>query len=538
LGIFRLTFALLSRNRLDIDPEASIGCDAGHITSSPPAGKGGTDRVGHSLLRERTVKLQDGTELTVQHPRSSTARRFARLSLRVALTDVLALEAALVLSWALRYRLSHYGPSFVASLVLGPIVLLSVFTAFSLYELQRLGPMEEFRRSLGAMGLTVILLGVIQGFVLGLLGVRRATLSLECVSLTLIGALVLLWTFRRQWHQYVWAKRQQGEFLYRTAIVGANGEGVRLAQVLRRQPYGFLPVGMIETRAGLADAAELPILGTVDQLPSIIVSDGIECLFVASSAVDTVAMKNLTRVLKDHEVELMVSANMTEILASRLSVQPIGDTLALAVRPARLSGRQAVVKRTFDLGIGTLALVATSPIWLLSMLLIKMTSRGKVFYSQDRIGLHGERFKMHKFRTMVRNADRMVHDLKDQAIEHGPLFKIRNDPRLTRIGRLLRKLSIDELPQLLNVIKGDMSLVGPRPMPAVFDETYYNDWHRGRWEVLPGITGLWQVSGRSDLTFDECVALDLFYIENWSIAYDLFIILKTIPTVLFHKGAF
>ena len=185
-------------------------------------------------------------------------------------------------------------------------------------------------------------------------------------------------------------------------------------QVLRRQPYGFLPVGMIQTGAGLSEAAELPILGSVDQLPSIIVSDGIECLFVASSAVDTVAMKNLTRVLKDHEVELMVSANMTEILASRLSVQPIGDTLALAVRPARLSGRQAVVKRTFDLGIGTLALVATSPIWLLSMLLIKMTSRGKVFYSQDRIGLHGERFKMHKFRTMVRNADRMVHDLKDQ----------------------------------------------------------------------------------------------------------------------------
>jgi exopolysaccharide biosynthesis polyprenyl glycosylphosphotransferase len=458
----------------------------------------------------------------------------------VALTDVLALEAALALAWAIRYGFSSYAADLSASMVLGPLVLLSVFTAFSLYELQRISPVEEFRRTLGGVGLTVILVGVTEGIVSDLLGFHKAKLSLEWVVTTLLAAVILVALFRRQWHKHVWTQRQRGRFLYRTAIVGANGEGVRLGQILRRQPYGFLPVGMVGVGSGpgLPQSAELPILGTVDQLPSIIETDGIECVFVASSGVDPAVMKSLTRVVRDHDVELMVSANMTEILASRLSVQPIGDTLALAVRPARLTGRQAAIKRTFDLVVGSLTILLTSPIWLMAMFLIKLTSRGSVFYSQERIGFHGERFRMYKFRTMVRGADRLVHQLADQAQENGPLFKVRNDPRLTKIGKVLRKFSIDELPQLLNVLKGDMSLVGPRPMPAVFDESYYNDWHRGRWDVLPGITGLWQVSGRSDLTFDECVALDLFYIENWSLAYDLFIILKTIPTVLFHKGAF
>ena len=288
--------------------------------------------MGHSLLRDRTVRVAEADGPAAQRPHKSTAREFARLSRRVALTDILALEAALALSWAIRYGYARYGADLVVSMLLGPLVLLSVFTAFSLYELQRISPVEEFRRTLGGVGLTVILVGVTEGIVSDLLGFHKAKLSLEWVVTTLLAALLLVVLFRRQWHKHVWAHRQQGQFLYRTAIVGANGEGVRLGQILRRQPYGFLPVGMVGVGPGLPQSAELPILGTVDQLPSIIEADGIECVFVASSGVDPVVMKNLTKVLRDHDVELMVSANMTEILASRLSVQPIGDTLALAVR--------------------------------------------------------------------------------------------------------------------------------------------------------------------------------------------------------------
>jgi exopolysaccharide biosynthesis polyprenyl glycosylphosphotransferase len=249
-------------------------------------------------------------------------------------------------------------------------------------------------------------------------------------------------------------------------------------------------------------------------------------------------MTRVLQVMRRMHVEVRVSANMPEILASRLSVQAIGNTLALSLQNASLSGPQAFVKRIFDLVIAGTAILIASPLWLVAAVLIKTTSKGPVLFRQKRVGRHGKLFTITKFRTMVPNADQLVQDLADYSQGQGPLFKIGDDPRLTRVGRFLRKWSIDELPQLLNVVRGDMSLVGPRPMPATFDQTYYEDWHLQRLEVLPGITGLWQISGRSDLTFDECVRLDLFYIENWSVTYDLFILIKTIPAVLFGRGAY
>jgi exopolysaccharide biosynthesis polyprenyl glycosylphosphotransferase len=232
-----------------------------------------------------------------------------------------------------------------------------------------------------------------------------------------------------------------------------------------------------------------------------------------------------------------VTANIPELLSTRIMVQPVAGVMALSLMPIRLSGGQSVLKRTFDLVVGGLAAVVLLPLFLLIALTIAATSRGPVIYRQERVGRRGQRFPMYKFRTMVMGADAMVDQLRPQNQAGGPLFKIRDDPRVTGIGRWIRRWSLDELPQLWNVLRGDMSLVGPRP-PLPEEVKAYRDWHLDRLEVRPGLTGLWQVSGRSDLSFDDYVRLDLFYIENWSLAYDLFIIAKTVPVLLTSRGAY
>jgi lipopolysaccharide/colanic/teichoic acid biosynthesis glycosyltransferase len=197
-----------------------------------------------------------------------------------------------------------------------------------------------------------------------------------------------------------------------------------------------------------------------------------------------------------------------------------------------------VVKRTFDLTVGSLAVLVSAPLWLAIAGLIKATSRGPVMYQSERVGKNARTFRMFKFRTMVRGADLLLPQLLDKnEFSGGVLFKLKNDPRVTTIGGWLRRWSLDELPQLLNVLRGDMSLVGPRPaLPNEVAE--YEEWHLRRLEVRPGITGLWQVGGRSELSFDDYVRLDLFYIENWSVIYDLFVLGKTLPAVLLRRGAF
>jgi exopolysaccharide biosynthesis polyprenyl glycosylphosphotransferase len=211
--------------------------------------------------------------------------------------------------------------------------------------------------------------------------------------------------------------------------------------------------------------------------------------------------------------------------------------MALSLKPVRLSGSQTVVKRAFDLVASVTGLLLLSPLVGAVALTVRMTSSGPVFYRQRRVGQRGRPFTMLKFRTMRDGADAEVAELR---LKHGMndlMFKLRDDPRITRVGRLLRRFSIDEVPQLLNVARGDMSLVGPRP-PLPEEVAEYEDWQFDRLEVPPGITGLWQVSGRSELSFDECVRLDLFYIENWSLAYDIYIVAKTLPVLFTRRGAF
>jgi exopolysaccharide biosynthesis polyprenyl glycosylphosphotransferase len=236
-------------------------------------------------------------------------------------------------------------------------------------------------------------------------------------------------------------------------------------------------------------------------------------------------------------VTVHVAPSTMEILLDRAEFVP-GQTLPLfTLRPPVFEGVAFAVKRTFDLVLSTVILVVLSPLLIAIALAVRLSGRGPVIYRSIRPGIAGRPFACLKFRTMHPDAEQSQAALEDLNESNGALFKIRNDPRLTRIGRLLRRYSLDELPQLVNVLRGEMSLVGPRPLP-MRDYHRLHDWHKKRYLVLPGITGLWQVSGRSELDFDDLVRLDFLYLERWSILLDLTILAKTIPAVLTRRGAY
>jgi exopolysaccharide biosynthesis polyprenyl glycosylphosphotransferase len=236
-------------------------------------------------------------------------------------------------------------------------------------------------------------------------------------------------------------------------------------------------------------------------------------------------------------VTVHVAPSTMDILTERAEFVP-GQTVPLfTLRPPVFEGIDYALKRTFDLVLSILGLVLLSPILLLVAIAIKLSSRGSVIYRSIRPGMAGQPFYCFKFRTMREHSDQIQADLEPLNESSGALFKIRDDPRLTAVGRFLRRFSLDELPQLVNVVRGEMSLVGPRPLP-MRDFEKLEEWHKKRYLVLPGITGLWQVSGRAELDFDDLVRLDFVYLERWSVFLDLSILLKTIPAVLSRRGAF
>jgi exopolysaccharide biosynthesis polyprenyl glycosylphosphotransferase len=236
-------------------------------------------------------------------------------------------------------------------------------------------------------------------------------------------------------------------------------------------------------------------------------------------------------------IKVRLAPDTTDLLVQRGEYVPGQGAPLFELRPPVLTGWDWVVKRGFDLVVSGLVVMIGLPLWALIALAIKLDSRGSVFFVDRRIGVGEQDFGMLKFRTMVADAPALQADLEPENEAEGALFKIRDDPRVTRVGRFLRRFSLDEIPQVVNVFKGEMSLVGPRPLP-LRDYRLLDDWHRRRYGVLPGMTGLWQISGRSGLSFDELVRLDFTYIENWSIWLDISIIAKTIPAVVSRRGAF
>jgi exopolysaccharide biosynthesis polyprenyl glycosylphosphotransferase len=478
-------------------------------------------------MRNATAGLVDHASLLrvplAAPPPSVTARRYRTIALGLAASDAAAICLALILSYWLRFADRPLPPRELVLIGLAPLVWVLVFKAFSLYSPMYISPAEEFRRTVGATGVGVVLLVMVAFW-------SKSSFSRGWIGLTFGLALLLELLARRCWRLYQHHRKLDGSLALRTLIIGATGEAIRLAQALAAPGSGFVPLGYVQPHGAQEAGDTLPVLGGIEQLRELIVEQSVDCLFVASTLVEADVLEVVSQAGRQQGVQVLVSANMTHVLSSRLALQQVGPVIALSLRPVRLSGTQAVAKRAFDLVVGSLGLVATLPIWLAAAVAIRLTSPGPVFFHQERVTKGGRTFWMHKFRTM-----RL--DLPAKADTTVPFFKLDQDPRITKVGHLLRKWSLDELPQLWNVVRGEMSLVGPRPLPT--EQVAANLELLGpRHEVPAGMTGWWQINGRSDVVPTQAVRLDAFYIENWSLAFDFYITLKTVSTVMERKGAY
>ena len=302
-----------------------------------------------------------------------------------------------------------------------------------------------------------------------------------------------------------------------------------IVEKIRNAPeLGYQVVGFVDDDP--PDETEYdgpPYLGPLAAIPGLIQEHTVSELIIALPSLSHQQLLEIVGSCGRARVNIKVLPDLFQIMASEVSTSELGGLPMLRIRDVTLRGWNLVLKRAMDIVVSATALVLLSPLMLLLALLVKLTSEGPVFYTQERVGLDGRPFQLIKFRSMRVDAE----------AEIGPVWAKPNDERTTRIGAFMRRYSLDELPQLINVAKGEMSFIGPRP-PLPSEIVLYKPWQYRRLSMKPGISGLWQVSGRSDLTFDEMVLLDIYYIENWSPALDLRILLRTIPTVLLGSGAY
>jgi exopolysaccharide biosynthesis polyprenyl glycosylphosphotransferase len=322
----------------------------------------------------------------------------------------------------------------------------------------------------------------------------------------------------------------------RAVIVGSGSHIEAVARILGGGPHPDVGVvGFISLEPLQAEG--LVSLGSIDDLDAVITDNRIDEVIVADPAFPQARAVALVDVAHERGVRVRIAPSTMEILVHRAEFVPGQVVPLFELRPPVFQGTDFALKRTFDLVVAALLLIVLSPLLLAIALAVKLTSRGPVFYRAERPGIGGAPFVCLKFRTMYDDAELDQPGLEASNEASGALFKIRNDPRRTPVGRWLRRCSFDELPQLVNVLRGQMSLVGPRPLP-MRDYERLEDWHLKRYLVLPGMTGLWQVSGRAELDFDDLVRLDFLYLERWSVFLDLTILVKTIPAVLWGRGAF
>ncbi len=351
------------------------------------------------------------------------------------------------------------------------------------------------------------------------------------VACSLVGRVVLRWALHRA--------RLRGRGLSRAVVVGQTSSVENLVRELRRDPvHGIGPVAAC-TSGPLDASCDLEAAGGLrDVLPSVERCAADVVVVVSPSGMSDPELRRLAWDLDDLGIELMVAPGIVDVTGPRLAIRPAANLSLLHVERPALRGVSAVSKAVIDRVGAAALLVLLSPVFVVVGLLVRLDSKGPVFFRQRRIGLDGRSFSIIKFRSMVTDAPERLHQVRAQRDDgNGVMFKRRRDPRVTRVGRVLRRFSLDELPQLVNVLRGQMSLVGPRPPLPEEVENYGVEAAR-KLRVRPGMTGLWQVSGRSNLTWDETLRLDLRYVDNWSIALDTVILLRTVHAVARGRGAY
>ncbi|MCX7682259.1 MAG: undecaprenyl-phosphate glucose phosphotransferase [Anaerolineae bacterium] len=332
----------------------------------------------------------------------------------------------------------------------------------------------------------------------------------------------------------------RGVGVSRVIIVGAGEAGRTVMRTIVARPeLGYHIVGFVDDNPdkGSTDLGRLRALGPLQNLPRLIEEEAVDEVIITLPWMYHRKIVSIMRECERRKVSAHIVPDLFQMSLSQVDVDYLGGIPLVGVRDIGFSKTAQLIKRGMDIAGAVIGLTLSAPLMALIALAIKLDSPGPVIFSQTRVGIGGRPFMIHKFRSMHQNAESELEQLRELNEADGPLFKIRDDPRMTRVGRFLRRFSLDELPQLWNVLRGEMSLVGPRPaLPS--EVSQYMEWHKKRLEVRPGMTGLWQVRGRSLLSFDEGVLLDIYYIENWSLWLDCKILLDTIPRVLLGEGAY
>ena len=464
-----------------------------------------------------------------------------RFILFLFVTDILLTELALYLAEAMRgaipFGSANTGMTFLDLSILLAVALIWGFFLrfFGAYDPRRLSSFMDEGRA--------VLLAILAGMLA--LASFFYLFNVEYRSRMLFGYfaaldLALLINYRLITRYVVRSLVAGGYNVRRVVLVGATKVGRELAYVIGTQPWsGLTVVGFVDD-GPIAEGTEIegrPLLGNTGQLAEIIARESIEDVIVALPGNEHEKIAQIVLSLQSQPVRVRIVPDLFDMVSVRAQVEDFWGIPLIGLRDPVITGFDRAVKRAFDLVISSALLLLLGPAMLLMALAIKLDSEGPALFKQRRVGENGRLFWMYKFRTMVQGAESMVSKLEEQGIYANGVYKVKEDPRVTRVGRVLRRMSLDELPQLFNVLKGEMSLVGPRPeQPWIVER--YEPWQRKRLSVMPGMTGWWQVNGRSDRPLFLNTEYDLYYIQNYSPVLDLVILWKTIWVVLRGKGAY
>lgn len=460
------------------------------------------------------------------------------------ITDLILINLSFVLAYVVRYQFEWLleiteqdtYSDYIGQQILLTLLLIVTFAQNKVWRRRR-GEfwIDEVARVLYATA-TAVAIMVAYTFFFRPLAVSRLMLiwafifTVIFISLARLARRTLLALFYRQ-----------GRFVDRVLVVGAGevGRGVMRTLMVRRD-LGYQAIGYLDEGSGTDNIGleRIPHLGSFAKLETVLQQfPNLHTVFIALPGEMHQETLDALSVCHRYGMRAQVVPDVLQLSLNRVEFNNMAGIPMLGVRDVRISRWQLTLKRGLDLLIIAVGGIPALLVSLIIALAIKLDSPGPVLYAAERVRHDGKLFRMYKFRSMVADAEEQKEELNHLNEADGPIFKIKNDPRLTRVGRLIRRTSLDELPQLVNVLRGEMSLVGPRP-PLPEEVAQYKPWHRQRLAVIGGITGLWQVSGRSDLTFDELCLLDIYYIENWSLSLDLRILLQTIPYSLFGRGAY
>ncbi|MFH8252099.1 sugar transferase [Microbacterium sp. B2969] len=493
----------------------------------------------------KNERLVGGTAYTQANAGAGSARWERNYARVLVATDVLILVVMLALVMIVaphpsivevtRYDFALPAVGIGVALLLGILALLSL-TGSRTPRVVGVGS-QEYR----ALVQSSFLAFTTAALLAYLFGVEGLTFILAYgLVATTAGLVITRWLWRR----WLVAQRRKGRMSNRVLLVGSEESVAATARDLKRTPAaGLHVVGACTPSGRVADyipGTDIAVSGSVDKvIEALHRVDADTVLISSANELSAATVRSLSWDLEPGRHHLIVAPSLTDIGGPRLHTRPVAGLPLVHVETPRYSGGKLHAKRTFDVIAAGALVVLLAPVLIFVALAVQFTSPGGVLFRQERIGLGGEKFHMLKFRSMYQDAEARLADLADKSRDSGNdiMFKMKDDPRVTGVGKVLRRFSLDELPQLFNVVRGDMALVGPRP-PLEREVTQYADTVHRRFLVKPGITGLWQVSGRSDLDWDETVRLDLFYVENWTLTGDLTILFKTVKAVLKSEGAY